>query len=273
MTQRSYDPATTQNMVQAFDTTMTMCQSIAANTDEITGNLTVHYTGEAAVRYQNSMAEWLTGFHRVRNGLNLLSESMQGYRRIATATEENNQATATGWGQYGQGGPPPVSAAHVRDENAVPATPTQIFKKSVRPEEPLAPTRRSLPKLPDAETVTPTRQNLGRLPDEETLTPTRRSLPQGYEEGSPLLLQRGYTVQQPLLEPVQAATPRHLVEGMELEPTIPATPANVVEGQPLEPAQSIFFRPQEAGELPDQSEFTPLQPTQIWLPDEESTAQ
>lgn len=95
--QRTYDPATTQNMLSTFDAAQAECRTIQTGVDSASGLLAASYRGDAATRYQQSMAEWQTGFNRVQNALNMLNDSMGQYRVITTTTESNNQSTAGGW--------------------------------------------------------------------------------------------------------------------------------------------------------------------------------
>ena len=97
--QRTYDPATTQNMLKAFDTAQSECRTIQSGVDAASSLLAASYRGEAAVRYQNSMAEWREGFTKVQQALDLLNDSMGTYRQVTTRTESNNQSRASGWAQ------------------------------------------------------------------------------------------------------------------------------------------------------------------------------
>ena len=95
--QRTYDPATTQTMLSAFDTAQNECKTIQSGVEAASAMLRASYVGNAADRYQNSMIEWQSAFSKVQNALNMLNDSMGVYRQITTRTESNNQTHASGW--------------------------------------------------------------------------------------------------------------------------------------------------------------------------------
>ena len=97
--QRTYDPVTTQNMLAAFDTAQSECRTVQSGVDSASSMLAASYIGDAATRYQNSMAEWRSGFSKVQQALDMLNESMGVYRQVTTRTESNNQSHASGWAQ------------------------------------------------------------------------------------------------------------------------------------------------------------------------------
>jgi WXG100 family type VII secretion target len=95
--QRTFDEATTQAMLQAFDAAVAECTTIQNGVANAQGELAGLWQGAASAKYNNSMSEWLTGFHKVQAALGELNGSMGVYRQITTTTEASNTATGSGW--------------------------------------------------------------------------------------------------------------------------------------------------------------------------------
>lgn len=92
------DQATTDNMLRAFDTCQGECQSIAGQVDGAASNLAAVWQSDSASKvYANAITEWLTGFHKVRQGLDMLNGNMQSYAQLVNYTEDSNAGTAGGW--------------------------------------------------------------------------------------------------------------------------------------------------------------------------------
>ena len=97
--QRTFDEATTQAMLQAFDAAVAECRVIQNGVANAQGQLAGLWQGAASAKYNSSMSEWLAGFAKVQSGLAELNGSMNVYRQITTTTEASNTVTGSGWAQ------------------------------------------------------------------------------------------------------------------------------------------------------------------------------
>ena len=92
------DQATITNMVNAFNTCQGECGTIETAVDGARSNLAAQWqSDQAAPRFMQAVDQWLEGFHKVRQGLNMLDGNMQTYSQMTTHTEEGGAAQAGGW--------------------------------------------------------------------------------------------------------------------------------------------------------------------------------
>ena len=94
---RTVDAATTQAMLAAFDAAEAECAKIRGGVASAQGELAGHWQGEASAKYNNSMSQWLDGFHRVQTALDGLNGSMGVYRQVTNRAEANNSGRGSGW--------------------------------------------------------------------------------------------------------------------------------------------------------------------------------
>ncbi|GAB3156669.1 hypothetical protein GCM10027290_54880 [Micromonospora sonneratiae] len=92
------DEATITAMVMAFGE----CQSEARTSEQTVVNArsslaTQWQSDSAAPRFLQAVDQWLTGFQRVRQGLDMLNGNMQTYARLTTTTEDDTALRAGGW--------------------------------------------------------------------------------------------------------------------------------------------------------------------------------
>jgi len=92
------DQTTITTMVNAFNTCQGECSTIESAVDGARGNLAAQWqSDQAAPRFLQAVDQWLDGFHKVRQGLNMLDGNMQTYSSLTTSTEEGGAAQAGGW--------------------------------------------------------------------------------------------------------------------------------------------------------------------------------
>lgn len=85
-------------MVEAYRTCQAECMSIQMAVDAARERLaTVWTSDQAALVYRSAMEQWLSGFQRVRQGLNLLDTSMQHYAETIATAEEDSSSQAGQW--------------------------------------------------------------------------------------------------------------------------------------------------------------------------------
>ncbi|MEU5941627.1 hypothetical protein ABZ807_21125 [Micromonospora sp. NPDC047548] len=92
------DEATITAMVIAF----TQCQSEAKASEQAVvgarGSLATQWQSDAAApRFLQAVDQWLAGFQRVQQGLDMLNGNMQTYARLTTTTEDDSALRAGGW--------------------------------------------------------------------------------------------------------------------------------------------------------------------------------
>ncbi|MCK9904849.1 hypothetical protein CC117_27350 [Parafrankia colletiae] len=97
--QLTADEATTVAMIRAFDNCQDECQLIQQTVNTAADLLFAQWGGIAAGRYRDAIVGWQEGFNQVRAGLNLLNESMVGYAKITTSTEDDALMIGSSWAQ------------------------------------------------------------------------------------------------------------------------------------------------------------------------------
>jgi WXG100 family type VII secretion target len=90
---RTFDPATTQAMLNAFDAAQSECRTIQSGVDSARAQLAGSWKGGASAKFDGSMQQWMQGFAKVQQALNQLNESMGYYRQVTTSVESNNVST------------------------------------------------------------------------------------------------------------------------------------------------------------------------------------
>lgn len=92
------DQATITAMVNAFNACQAECRTIAASVDSARGTLVTQWqSDQAAPRFLQAVDQWLSGFQKVRQGLDMLDSNMQTYSSLTTSTEEAGASQAGGW--------------------------------------------------------------------------------------------------------------------------------------------------------------------------------
>lgn len=92
------DQATITNMVNAFNECQSECRAIAGSVESARGTLVTQWqSDQAAPRFMQAVDQWLSGFQKVRQGLDLLDSNMQTYSSVTTSTEETGASHAGGW--------------------------------------------------------------------------------------------------------------------------------------------------------------------------------
>jgi uncharacterized protein YukE len=92
------DQPTISNMLSAFNECQGECQTIESTVDSARSSLAGQWQSDSAAPiYLGAVDQWLDGFHKVRQGLDMLNGNMQGYSNLTTSTEDTNTGTAGGW--------------------------------------------------------------------------------------------------------------------------------------------------------------------------------
>ncbi|WP_432842790.1 WXG100 family type VII secretion target [Dactylosporangium sp. CA-092794] len=92
------DHGTISTMISAFDECQGECGSIASAVSAARGNLISQWhSDEAAPRFMQAVDQWMDGFQKVRQGLDMLNGNMQTYRGLTDTTEQGGAAQAGGW--------------------------------------------------------------------------------------------------------------------------------------------------------------------------------
>jgi hypothetical protein len=92
------DQATISGMVIAFGNCQAECRGIETSVEAARGSLgTSWQSDQAAPNFIRATDEWLTGFHKVRQGLDMLNGNMETYSQLTTTTEDDNALNAGGW--------------------------------------------------------------------------------------------------------------------------------------------------------------------------------
>jgi len=92
------DQATITAMVNAFNECQSECQSIASAVDSARSTLAAQWQSDsAAPRFLQAVDQWLGGFQKVRQGLDMLNTNMQTYSNLTTTTEDYGTSQAGGW--------------------------------------------------------------------------------------------------------------------------------------------------------------------------------
>lgn len=92
------DEASIRNMVDAYRTCQAECTSIQLAVDAARERLALSWSSDqAAAAFRAALDQWLTGFGRVRHGLDMLDASMQQYARATATAEEITSSQAGKW--------------------------------------------------------------------------------------------------------------------------------------------------------------------------------
>lgn len=93
------DEATTIAMIKAFDICQDQSDNIQKTIDTASSMLFSTWGGVAAHKYRDAIAGWQNAFNEVRQGLNLLNDSMGHYARTTTSTEDDALMIGSSWAQ------------------------------------------------------------------------------------------------------------------------------------------------------------------------------
>lgn len=92
------DQATISQMLSAFNDCQGECQSIESTVDGARSSLAGQWQSDSAAPiYLGAVDQWLDGFHKVRQGLDMLNGNMQTYAQLTTTTEDTSTGQAGGW--------------------------------------------------------------------------------------------------------------------------------------------------------------------------------
>jgi len=92
------DQATISGMVMAFAQAQSEARNSYQNVTAAQGNLAAVWQSDAAsARFQEAVNQWLAGFAKVQQGLNMLNQNMQTYSQLTTTTEDDNAMRSGGW--------------------------------------------------------------------------------------------------------------------------------------------------------------------------------
>jgi uncharacterized protein YukE len=94
---KASDPTIVQ-MLAAFDDCQGDCQRSYGSITNARASLQASWrSDEAAPTFFRAVDQWLSGFQKVRAGLDMLNGNMQQYRGLTVRTEADNTAQAGGW--------------------------------------------------------------------------------------------------------------------------------------------------------------------------------
>ncbi|MEO3779263.1 hypothetical protein ABGB16_20940 [Micromonospora sp. B11E3] len=92
------DEATITGMVMAFAQAQTEASDSYRNVTAAQGTLAAVWQSDAAAgRFQQAVNQWLAGFAKVQQGLNMLNQNMEQYAQLTTTTEDDNAMRSGGW--------------------------------------------------------------------------------------------------------------------------------------------------------------------------------
>ncbi|MFG3420831.1 hypothetical protein ACIBTZ_32340 [Micromonospora sp. NPDC049460] len=92
------DQATIHGMVMAFVQAQTEARNSHSNVVAASQALAASWASDgAAPKFQQAINNWLAGFQKVQQGLNLLNRNMEQYSQLTTTTEDDNAMRAGGW--------------------------------------------------------------------------------------------------------------------------------------------------------------------------------
>ncbi|SCL13161.1 hypothetical protein [Micromonospora inyonensis] len=92
------DEATITGMVMAFTQAQTEARDSHSNVVAANQALAASWASDAAApKFQQAVDNWLAGFQKVQQGLNMLNLNMQQYARLTTTTEDDNAMQAGSW--------------------------------------------------------------------------------------------------------------------------------------------------------------------------------
>jgi uncharacterized protein YukE len=92
------DEATITGMVVAFGQAQTEAKNSEANVTAASNNLSAQWQSDAAApKFQQAVQQWLNGFAKVQQGLNMLNDNMGQYAQLTNTTEDDNAMLSGGW--------------------------------------------------------------------------------------------------------------------------------------------------------------------------------
>ncbi|BCL13676.1 WXG100 family type VII secretion target [Micromonospora sagamiensis] len=92
------DQATISGMVMAFAQAQSEARNSHSNVVAASQALASAWSSDsAAPRFQQAVNQWLNGFQKVQQGLNMLNQNMQQYSQLTTTTEDDNAMRSGGW--------------------------------------------------------------------------------------------------------------------------------------------------------------------------------
>ncbi|MFI6231569.1 WXG100 family type VII secretion target [Micromonospora echinospora] len=92
------DEATITGMVKAFAQAQIEARDSHSNVVAATEMLTRSWSSDtAAPRFLQAVQQWLAGFQKVQQGLDMLNLNMQQYARLTTTTEDDSAMQAGNW--------------------------------------------------------------------------------------------------------------------------------------------------------------------------------
>jgi uncharacterized protein YukE len=92
------DEATITGMVMAFAQAQIEARDSHSNVVAANQALTAAWASDAAApRFLEAVQQWLAGFQKVQQGLDMLNLNMQQYARLTTTTEDDSAMQAGSW--------------------------------------------------------------------------------------------------------------------------------------------------------------------------------
>lgn len=92
------DQATISGMVIAFAQAQSEARNSHSNVVAASQALAASWASDvAAPKFQEAVNNWLAGFQKVQQGLNMLNQNMQQYAQLTTTTEDDNAMRSGGW--------------------------------------------------------------------------------------------------------------------------------------------------------------------------------
>ncbi|SCL13151.1 WXG100 family type VII secretion target [Micromonospora inyonensis] len=92
------DEATIKGMVMAFGQAQAEAKNSQANVTAASSNLSAQWQSDsAAPRFQQAVQQWLNGFQKVQQGLDMLNQHMQQYSQVTTTTEDDSALLSGKW--------------------------------------------------------------------------------------------------------------------------------------------------------------------------------
>lgn len=100
---RITDEASIIAMVKQYDDTRLVYDTALSSVSGASSNLAGQWQSDkAAPVFQNALSDWLGGVRRVKNGLDMLNEAMNGYRQLQNLAEDDATVSAGGWANSGR---------------------------------------------------------------------------------------------------------------------------------------------------------------------------
>lgn len=92
------DEPTIVRMVVAFGDCQSECGQIESTVVGAQAGLAAQWqSDQAAPAFQRAVDQWISGFKKVRAGLDMLNGNMQEYAKLTTSTEDDVALQAGGW--------------------------------------------------------------------------------------------------------------------------------------------------------------------------------